>query len=80
MFSRILRIVAPGTYLVISLGCATAGKGVAMSVCLSDPPTRSMLCKKSPEGDEFDIPWDNSGDMICMPRGDYRYLLNKALQ
>lgn len=51
-----------------------------MSVCLSDPPTRSMLCKKSPEGDEFDIPWDNSGDMICMPRGDYRYLLNKALQ
>ena len=72
------RFVVPAFYITLA-GCATGG-GIALTACLSDPPTKSMLCKKSPEGNEWDVPYEASGDMVCMPKGDYRYLLGRALK
>lgn len=94
MLSRILKLVALATYLVYSAGCSTGG-GIALTACLSDPPSRAMLCKNKEAKDislpkcvvtdsrvpnECDLPWEESGEMVCMPRGDYRYLMNRALK
>lgn len=72
---RFNKFVAP--VLLYLAGCSTGG-GIAITACLSDPPTSSMLCKKSPSGEEWDIPWKDSGDLVCLSKGDFRYLLGRA--